>query len=89
MRDEPAAAEVDAPIDSDDDQEWSPDLCGRLIAESKFLNQQMTHLPANRYCEICRRAKMTGRVHRARTREDPEETLPLHYGHRLRVDHIT
>ena len=88
MCDAPEAADVDAPIDSDDDQEWTPDLRERLIAESKTLNHQMTHFPKNRYCEICRRAKMTGRVHRSRTREDPEETPPLHYGHRLRVDHI-
>ena len=31
---------------------------------------------------------MAGRVHRAKIEEDPEETPPLHFGHRLRVDRI-
>ena len=82
------ATEADAPIDSDDNEEWTPSLRERLIAESKTLSHQMTHFPKNRYCSICRRAKMTGKVHRAKVEEDPEETPPLHFGHRLRVDHI-
>ena len=59
------------------------------IEEAKSLTHQLTYYPKNRYCEVCKRAKMTAKVHRSRKEvQDPEETPPRHYGHKLRADHI-
>ena len=73
----PVPTEIDAPLDSDDDRPWSSCMKG------------LYHFPKNRYCDICRRAEMTGRLHRSRDKErDAEEALPLHFGHKLRADNI-
>ena len=88
---EPVPGEGDKPLDEEDAErhpEWSPTLRERLIEESRSLRHALTHYPKNRYCEVCRRAKMTAKVHRSRGDPDPEETPPLHFGHRMRVDHI-
>ena len=55
---------------------------------AKTFNHQLTHFPKSKHCEICMRAKMTARHHRKRPEPDPDEKPPLHFGHRLRVDHI-
>ena len=81
----------DEPIDSDDEESnpWVPSLREKLQIEAKSAKHALTHFPKNRYCEICRRSKMTAKLHRKRGLEvDPEENPPLHYGHRIRVDHI-
>ena len=88
---EPTKEKGDEALDSEDEEQnpWSPTLRVRLQGEAKSLQHQLTHFPKNRYCEICRRAKMAQRVHRKRGMlVDPEETPPLHFGHKLRVDHI-
>ncbi|CAE7029195.1 GIP [Symbiodinium natans] len=90
---EPIPGGGDEPLDEEDAEEhpeWTPSLRERLIAASKSLAHQLTHYPKNRYCDICKRAKMTAKVHRSRKDEgpDPDDTPPLHYGHRLRADHI-
>ena len=90
---EPEMGEMDQPLDEEDAEthpKWTPSLRERLVKESKSLAHLLTHYPKNRYCEICKRAKMTAKVHRSRKDEemDSDETPPLHYGHRLRADHI-
>ena len=88
---EPIKEKGDEALDSEDEERnpWSPTLRVKLQEEAKSLGHQLTHFPKNRYCQICRRAKMTQRVHRKRGMlVDPEETPPLHFGHKLRVDHI-
>ena len=88
---EPTKEIGDEALDSEDEElnPWSPTLRVKLQGEAKSLGHQLTHFPKNRYCEICRRAKMTQRVHRKRGMLiDPEEAPPLHFGHKLRVDHI-
>ena len=89
---EPAkAGEADEPLDEEDVERhpWTPSLRERLVEEATSLRHQLTHYPKNRYCEVCRRAKLTAKVHRSRKAdEDPEETPPLHYGHWLKADHI-
>ena len=83
-------SERDKPLDSDDDLEWTPSLRDTLMKEAHSLEHSLTHFPKNRYCEVCRRAKMTQRVHCGKKGADKEgeETPPLHFGHRLRADHI-
>ena len=81
----------DDPIDSDDEESnpWVPTLREKLQKEARSMKHQLTHFPKNRYCEVCRRAKMLAKTHRKRGLDiDPNETPPLHFGHRLRVDHI-
>ena len=88
---EPVKEKGDEALDSEDEElnPWTPSLRVKLQDEAKSLEHQLTHFPKNRYCPICRRAKMTQRVHRKRGMlADPEETPPLHFGHKLRVDHI-
>ena len=88
---EPSKEKGDEALDLEDEElnPWSPTLRVKLQGEAKGRGHQLTHYPKNRYCEICRRAKMTQRVHRKRGMlVDPEETPPLHFGHKLRVDHI-
>ena len=92
FRSEELVREVgDDPIDSDDEETnlWTPSLRERLQQEAKSAKHALTHFPKNRYCEICRRSKMLAKFHRKRGLEvDPEEVPPLHYGHKIRVDHI-
>ena len=81
----------DEPLDEEDAEAypWTPSLKEKLQAIAKSPEHQITHFPKNRYCDICRRAKMTSRVHRYHHGEvDPDETPPLHFGHKLRTDHI-
>ena len=81
----------DDPIDSDDEESnpWVPSLREKLQKEARSMKHQLTHFPKNRYCEVCRRAKMLAKTHRKRGLEiDPDEIPPLHFGHKLRVDHI-
>ena len=81
----------DEPLDEEDAEAypWTPSLREKLQAIAKSPEHQITHFPKNRYCDICRRAKMTSRSHRYHHGEaDPEETPPLHFGHKLRADHI-
>ena len=60
-----------------------------MQAIAKSPEHQLTHFPKNRYCDICRRAKMTSRAHRYHHGEvDPDETPPLDIGHKLRAGHI-
>ena len=85
---EPEKEPGDEPLTSED-EEWTPSLREKLQQEANSEKHQLTHFPKNRYCEICRRAKMTAKVHRKRGLEiDPEETPPLHFGHKLRADHM-
>lgn len=58
-----------------------------IFRGNQFLWKSFSKLK-NRYCEICRRSKMTMRYHRRRSDEEKDETPPLHFGHRLRADHI-
>ena len=91
MAKEPSKEEADKALDSEDEElnPWTPSVRDKLQAESKTLKHALTHFPKNRYCEVCRRAKMTARYHRKRDLEvDPEEAPPLHYGHQLRADNI-
>lgn len=81
----------DEPIDSDDEESnpWVPSLREKLQKEAKSSKHALTHFPKNRYCEVCRRSKMLAKFHRKRGLEvDPDEIPPLHFGHKLRVDHI-
>eukprot|EP00435_Cladocopium_sp_Y103_P060485 s1600_g22.t1 len=81
----------DDPIDSDDEESnpWVPSLREKRQKEARSMKHQLTHFPKNRYCEVCRRAKMLAKTHRKRSLEiDPDETPPLHFGQKLRVDHI-
>ena len=82
-------SERDKLLDSDDDLEWTPSLRNKLIKEAHSLEHFLTHVPKNRCCEVCRRAKMTQRVHCGKkgAYQKSEETPPLHFGHRLRADH--
>ena len=79
----------DAPLDDEDDEDfpWEPSLREKLQQEARTPEHLLTHYPKNRYCEICCRSKMTMRYHRRKAVE--EETPPLHYGHRMRADHLT
>ena len=81
----------DEPIDSDDEESnpWVPSLREKLQKEAKSSKHALTHFPKNRYCEVCRRSKMLAKFHRKKDLEvDPDEIPPLHFGHKLRVDHI-
>ena len=80
----------DAPLDEEDEDNfpWEPNLRERLQQEARSQEHMLTHYPKNRYCEICCRSKMTMRYHRRKALEEKEETPPLHFGHRLRADHI-
>ena len=86
--DELSLCECEDTLDSDDDLEWTPSLQDKLI---KGAIRRNIPSPKNRCCEVCRRAKMTQREHRGKKGADKEdeETPPLHFGHRLRADHIT
>ena len=67
--------EADKRLDEEDAEahSWSPDLRERLIVEARSEEHQLTHFPKNRYCETCRRSKMTPRLHRSHAEhEDPE-----------------
>ena len=88
--DEPKAEPLDAPLDEEDEEAnpWTPSLRERLEEEAKSETHQLCHFPKNRYCSICQRAKMTGRVHRSRGAPGEDEIPPLHYGHMMRADHI-
>ena len=91
MAKEPSKEVADKALDSEDEElnPWTPSVRDKLQAESKTLKHALTHSPKNRYCEVCRRAKMAARYHRKRDLEvDPEEAPPFHYGHQLRADHI-
>ena len=91
MAKEPSKEDADKALDSEDEElnPWTPSVRDKLQAESKTLKHALTHFPKNRYCEVCRRAKITARYHRKRDLEvDPEEAPPLHFGHQLRADHI-
>ena len=81
----------DAPLDDEDDEDfpWEPSLREKLQQEARTPEHLLTHYPKNRYCEICCRSKMTMRYHRRKAVEEKEETPPLHYGHRMRADHLT
>ena len=88
---EPAPDEIDKALDEEDAErrpEWSPTLRERLIEESRSLHRALTRFPKNWNGEVCRRAKMTAKVHRSRGDPDLEETSPLHFGHGMEVDHI-
>ena len=81
----------DEAIDSDDEESnpWVPSLREKLQNEAKSVKHALTHFPKNRYCEVCRRSKMLAKFHRNKGLEiDPDIIPPLHFGHRLRVDHI-
>lgn len=80
----------DVPLDDEDEEDypWEPSLREKLQQEAKTPEHLLTHFPKNRYCGIFCRSKMTMRYHRRKADEDKEETPPLHYGHRLRADHI-
>ena len=81
----------DEPLDSEDEESnpWVPSLRERLQKEAQSSNHALTHFPKNRYCEVCRRSKMLAKFHRRKGLEvDPDEIPPLHYGHRLRADHV-
>ena len=64
----------------------------KLQNEAKSVKHALTHFPKNRYCEVCRRSKkskMLAKFHRKKGLEvDRDIVPPLHFGHRLRVDHI-
>jgi len=81
----------DAPLDEEDEEDfpWEPSLRAKLQQEARTPEHLLAHYPKNRYCEICCRSKMTMRYHRRRAVEEKEETPPLHYGHRMRADHLT
>ena len=77
-------------LDSEDEEPHpcTPSLRERLQKEARSQQRQLFHFPKSGYCEICRRAKMARRAHRRRDAAvDADETPPLRYGHRLRVDH--
>ena len=81
----------DEPIDSDDEESnpWAPAFREKLQKEAKSSKHALTHFPKNRYCEVCRRSKMLTKFHCKKGLEvDPDEIPPLHFGHKLRVDHI-
>ena len=81
----------DTALDSEDEElhPWTPSLRQKLELQASSLKHQLTHFPKNRYCEVCRRSKMQAKTHRKKGLEvDPEEMPPLHYGHRIRADHI-
>ena len=86
----PVMEPLDEPLDEEDGEAnpWTPSLRERLIEEAKSIKHQLSHFPKNRYCLICQRAKMTGRIHRSRGLPDEDEVPPLHYGHMMRADHI-
>ena len=90
MCDEPKAEPLDAPLDEEDEEAnpWTPSLRERLEEEAKSEAHQLCHFPKNRYCSICQRAKMTGRVHRSRGSPGEDEIPQLHYGRMMRADHI-
>ena len=88
---EPAPDEIDKALDEEDAErrpEWSPTLRERRIEESQSLRRALTRFPKNLYGEVCRRTKMTAKVHRSRGDPDLEGTSPLHFGHGMEVDHI-
>ena len=84
---EPAPDEKDMPLDEEDAErhpEWTPSLRERLMAQARSWEHQLTFFPKNRYCEVCKRSKMTAKVHKSHVDgPDPEETPPLHFGHKL------
>ena len=57
---EPEKEPGDEPLTSED-EEWTPSLREKLQQEANSEKHQLTHFPKNRYCEICRRAKMTAK----------------------------
>ena len=87
----PGCEPGDAPLDDEDEEDfpWEPSLREELQQEARTPEHLLTHYPKNRYCEICCRSKMPMRYHRRKAVEEKEETPPLHYGHRMRADHLT
>jgi hypothetical protein len=59
----------------------------RLRAEARSVEHQRLHMPKNKYCDYCNRAKMYADQAR-RTTEDNKEELPTVFGKKTGADHI-
>ena len=53
---------------------------------------QLTHLPKNPFCEVCRRAKLSNAQHRRKVNRAEASSslpeLPPHFGGRIVADHV-
>ena len=56
-----------------------------LITEARSLRHLMTHLPKNRFCPHCQRAKITSRPARSR-HAAADDDPPKQFGDRVLVD---
>ena len=59
----------------------------RLRAEARSVEHQRLHIPKNKYCDYCNRAKMYADQAR-RTKEENKEELPTVFGKKTGADHI-
>ena len=79
----------DAEEDSEDDElDWGTDSDGRddLKREALSIRHQLTHVPKNRYCPACLRAKMV-RKHARRSKSSIAEKLTK-FGDLVNADHV-
>ena len=84
-----APSDGDAVEDSDQDPaDWGTDSDGKddLKLEALSVRHQLTHMPKNKYCPACNRAKHV-RTPARRQHRTPEE-LPKKFGELVNADHV-
>jgi len=86
--DPPVEGEEVAEDDDEDEKEWGTDSDGRndLKHETLSLHHQLAHMPKNRYCPACLRAKMIRKP--ARRSKQPITDKLTKFGDLVNADHV-
>ena len=87
----PESLEVPPPpaplaTDVEEEETLTPRGMARLKIEASSLRHQMTHLPKNKFCKHCRRAKMKRAQRRARKNKANPSPKPTEFGQQITAD---